>query len=193
MIDFANRRLWLGIAVAGLVQSAALGWMVWDRVQLLRNGQEAVLETIPVDPRSLFRGDYVIMSYAFGSVKRDLFPGTVGLQSGQTVYVGLVRENGMWRAGAAGMDRAALAAHRDGPVLKGRIQRNWFDRTVRSAFVPVRFGIESYFVSEGKGRELEKLVGERKIAAIVAVDAKGNAAIKGLQIDGKRVYDEPLL
>ena len=57
-------RKWLiaGLAVASL-QTAALGSMVWDRIQLLKNGREIVLPIVPVDPRSLFRGDYVILSY----------------------------------------------------------------------------------------------------------------------------------
>lgn len=57
-------RKWLiaALAVAGL-QTAAIGHMVSDRVQLLRSGREIVLPIVPVDPRSLFRGDYVILSY----------------------------------------------------------------------------------------------------------------------------------
>ena len=58
--------------------------------------------------------------------------------------------------------------------------------------VNVRYGIERYYVPEGTGGSLEKLAREKKLSAIVAVDARGNAAIKGLSTDGKRVYDEPL-
>jgi uncharacterized membrane-anchored protein len=57
----------------------------------------------------------------------------------------------------------------------------------------VRYGIESFFVPEGTGRELEALVREKKLSALVAVDGDGNAGIKGLVVDGKRVYEEPLL
>ena len=57
----------------------------------------------------------------------------------------------------------------------------------------VRYGIESYFVAEGKGRPLEETARERKLAAVIAVDGKGNAAIKRLMIDGKQQYEEPLL
>jgi uncharacterized membrane-anchored protein len=57
----------------------------------------------------------------------------------------------------------------------------------------VLYGIENFFVPEGTGHDLEKLVGERKLSALVAVDDDGNAAIKGLIVDGKRVYEEPLL
>src|SRR5690606_26923443 len=60
----ANRRtLWLGIALVALLQAGALLWMIWDRASLLANGREIVLDVVPVDPRSLFRGDYVILGY----------------------------------------------------------------------------------------------------------------------------------
>jgi uncharacterized membrane-anchored protein len=57
----------------------------------------------------------------------------------------------------------------------------------------VRYGIESFFVPEGTGRELETLVRDRKLSALIAVDADGNAGIKGLVVDGTRIYEEPLL
>ena len=56
----------------------------------------------------------------------------------------------------------------------------------------VRYGIESYFVPEGQGRRLEELAREKKLAARIAVDGRGNAAIKGLVIDGVLQYEEPL-
>jgi len=56
----------------------------------------------------------------------------------------------------------------------------------------VRYGIERYFVPEGQGLRLETLAREKKMATLIAVDAKGNAAIKGLIIDGTLQYEEPL-
>ena len=56
----------------------------------------------------------------------------------------------------------------------------------------MRYGIESYFVPEGQGKRLEDLAREKKLAALIAVDARGNAAIKGLIIDGVLQYEEPL-
>jgi uncharacterized membrane-anchored protein len=66
-------------------------------------------------------------------------------------------------------------------------------RSLPEPVLQVRYGIESYFVPEGKGVALEQLARDKKLAAVIAVDAKGNAAIKGLMIDGKLQYEEPLL
>ena len=71
-------------------------------------------------------------------------------------------------------------------VLKGR-SRLPFPTSTR-----VNYGIESYFVPEGQGRRLEDLAREKKMAARVAVDGRGNAAIKGLIIEGVQQYEEPL-
>ena len=57
----------------------------------------------------------------------------------------------------------------------------------------MHYGIEDFFVPEGKGPELEKLVGQKKLDALIAIDDAGNAGIKGLMVEGQRVYEEPLL
>jgi uncharacterized membrane-anchored protein len=48
---------------AALVQIALLAVMVADRVRILRDGTEVTLQTRPVDPRDILRGDYVVLGY----------------------------------------------------------------------------------------------------------------------------------
>jgi hypothetical protein len=45
--------------------------------------------------------------------------------------------------------------------------------------------------AQGEGHRLESLAREKKLAAPIAVDSGGNAALKGLVIDGKLEYEEP--
>ena len=42
-----GNRVWPAVIAVAAVQSAVLGWMVWERVQLLRHGREITLETAP--------------------------------------------------------------------------------------------------------------------------------------------------
>jgi uncharacterized membrane-anchored protein len=181
-----RRRVWLAVGAVALLQSVMLGAMVWDRIQLLKHGREVVLPIIPIDPRSLFRGDYVQLNYEVTRVPGPLIEGRP--RRSEAVYVSIARgADGVWTpTKAAPMHGGAGEA--DGVVLKGRLERGGSDG--QDAFV--RYGIESYFVPEGKGRELEALARDQKLAAVVAVDARGNAAIKGLMIDGKLAYEEPL-
>jgi uncharacterized membrane-anchored protein len=80
----------------------------------------------------------------------------------------------------------------DRVVLKARAAYAWPARGSTDASVRARYGIESYFVPEGQGKKLEALAREKKLAALLAVDSRGNAAIKGLVVDGVLQYEEPL-
>lgn len=189
-----RRNLWLAIAAVALGQAAVLGWMIWDRVALLATGREVVLEVIPVDPRSLFRGDYVVLGYDIS--RYTLPPGTTPPAREAPFYVTLHKGVGdRWQVAAGAAQWPAQLQPGD-VVIKGRVDYvsgQASDRSQEPTVVGLRYGIESYFVPEGSGRELEKLVGDKKISARIAVDGSGNAAIKGLISEGKPVYDEPLL
>src|SRR5690606_25052583 len=84
------KKLWLAVAAVAVLQTAALGWMVYERVRLLQTGREAVLPIVPVDPRSLFRGDYVRLSYDVTRVPGRLIKGDVS--RGEWLYVTIQRQ-----------------------------------------------------------------------------------------------------
>lgn len=185
-----NRPL-VPLLLVALVQSAVLGAMVLDRVRILKTGREITLPIIPVDPRDLFRGEYVRLGYEAGSIPARLLEGPAPGRN-EALYVVFERgDGGAWKPVKASraMPREASS---DRVVLKARARWGWPAATATEQRVGVRYGIESYFVPEGQGRRLEGLAREKKMAALVAVDAKGNAAIKGLIIDGEMRYEEPL-
>jgi uncharacterized membrane-anchored protein len=186
-----QRNLWLGIVLVAATQAAVLGWMIWQRAHLLASGREVVLEVVPVDPRSLFRGDYVTLGYGMSRIAVPR--GTPLPKRGDDIYVTLQKgEGGTWTVAGSSAEPPA-AANADQIVLKGLVDyvTSGSDRSPPETFV--RYGIESFFVPEGTGRELEALVRDKKLSALIAVDAEGNAGIKGLIVDGNRVYEEPLL
>ena len=57
----------------------------------------------------------------------------------------------------------------------------------------ISYGLERYYLPEGTGWRIEEMARKSQLSAIVVVDGSGRAAIKGLVIDGKHVYEEPLL
>jgi uncharacterized membrane-anchored protein len=178
----ALRKTLLALGIVAFAQTVVLAWMVIDRVRLIKTGREIVLPIVPVDPRDLFRGEFVRLGYDINRVPLSLLKGTLPKQS-QIVYVTLGKqEDGTWRA--VGVAGSLSAGNADQIVLKGRV--------TAIGWGGIRYGIESYFVPEGEGRRLEALAREKKLAALVAVDGAGNAAIKGLIIDGKLQYEEPL-
>ncbi len=189
-----RRNLWLAIAAVALGQAAVLGWMIWDRTSLLSNGREIVLEVIPVDPRSLFRGDYVILGYDISRYK--LPPGSKTPDRNDPFYVTLRKGPGDNWQPVAGATTPPASVSADEVVIKGRVD---FASTPgpgqpnEPVSVGLHYGIESFFVPEGTGRALEQMVGDKKISALIAVGSNGEAAIKGLISEGQRIYDEPLL
>lgn len=174
------------LAAVALVQSLALCWMVYDRVSLIATGREIVLETVPVDPRSLFRGDYVILNYEISGLKLADIGGDKDFGRDDDIFVTLKKgDGGAWQAISA--SKAYPSRPKEGHVvLRGRA-RPW-----RVGDVRVKYGIEAYFVPEGVGKALEEQVRERKLQVLVAVGADGEAAIKGLLVDGELKYEETL-
>ena len=182
---------WVAVSVVALLQTAALGYMVFDRMSLLAHGREIVAEVIPVDPRDLFRGDYVILGYSFGRGEVPVPEGTV---QGDKVYVTLKpTAPGQWEPVAADSSYPSLVGGPDNVVLKGIVSYVGHPDPAGPPKAAVRYGIESYFVPEGTGRELEKKVLEKKISAVLAFGNSGAVAIKALVVDGERIHQEPLL
>lgn len=181
---------WFAVAIVALAQTAVLVTIIYGRISLLRDGREIVVEVVPVDPRDIFRGDYVILGYGFNP--RGNVPVPQETNRGDTVYVTL-KPSGpeQWEVASASHTLVAPADPAE-VVLKG-IVNSVFERTDEPTTASVRFGIESYFVPEGTGRELEKKVRENKISAVLAVGASGDVAIKALVVDGERVVEEPWL
>jgi uncharacterized membrane-anchored protein len=182
----ASRKLLLALSIVALAQTGVLASMVVDRTLLLNNGREIVLPIVPVDPRDLFRGEYVRLGYDISAVPAILLSGPAPTRNA-AFYVTLEKNpQGGWTP----VKVTAAMPNETNPdriVLKGR-SRLPFPTSTR-----VNYGIESYFVPEGQGRRLEDLARENKMAARVAVDGRGNAAIKGLIIEGVQQYEEPLL
>ena len=59
---------------------------VYTQEDLRRNGQQVILDTMPVDPRDILRGDYVDLAYEIGRGDKAL-EFAKSLPSSQPVYV----------------------------------------------------------------------------------------------------------
>lgn len=184
--------MWTALAVVAGVQSLVIGWMVWDRVSLLSNGREIKAAVVPVDPRDIFRGDYVTLGYGFTSGADIALP--EGARMGDTVYA-LLKEQGPsdWTLASVSAETPETPGSGE-VVLKAIVDGARRGQAPGSATVGrLRFGIERFYVPEGQGRVLEKQVLEKRIVAVLAVGRDGKAALKALEADGQRIAEEPLL
>jgi uncharacterized membrane-anchored protein len=186
-------RLWL-FAAAGLIQVFFIALMVGDRVYILRTGTEVILKTRAVDPRDLLRGDYVTLNYDISSVQTGALKDTPSKGKGSAVYVKLAKDtDGFYKAVSAHTEPVPLAPGE--ALIRGFVSYGVDCGAVRKSFcdgISLNYGLESFFVPQGEGREIEKARNDGKLTVIAAVTRSGKAAIKRLLIDGSPVYDEPL-
>lgn len=188
--------VWRALATA-LLLGLVLLVLVEQRARILRGGTEIRLRSVPVDPRDLFRGDYVILAYPISTVEAEA-AGQQGFQRGERVYVSLGRdEQGFARA--TGVSREWPKAGDDVVVIAGRVTTTSTCATMADGSIDcsgrrnrlgIAYGLESYFVPQGEGKAIET-TDKARIEVVAAVSSSGEAAIKRLLIDGKPVYVEP--
>lgn len=171
------------ILLAVLFQIAALLWMAWNREDILRHGQVMELETAPVDPRDIFRGDYVRLSYRVSTLPSSLASGDLAEQvaeRGSRVYTRVSTDGGRVTALAISRQRPE-----QGSYLAGRLTRSWRPDREHDQF-RIKYGIEQYFVEQGQGLELEQRRRrddglQTPLYVKVAVGSQGTAVIRSIR------------
>lgn len=185
------------------LQAGILGWMIWDRVQILEDGTVVRLEVEPVDPRDIFRGYYVTLNYGISRITPELLGSDENFEKHQTVFVYLTKgDAGRWQASSISSEYRTPT--NGTVVIAGRIRRIDQSRPVtgddnvercatRCQVLTIRYGIEQYFTQQDAAKELENARQDGKVEILAAVDAGGNSAIKGIIVDGLIRYEEPPL
>ena len=189
------RRLWIAAIIVASVQTLVLGYMVGERAWGLRSGTEILLKTVPVDPRDLLRGDYVILNYDISRVPVSTLVGGPPKESmsNQVLSVRLMKQqDGYW--GVVESSFAALEPKPDTVILKSLPfdYVSYGDQADGSASMFVNYGIERYYVPEGQGHNIENASNDKRVAIAARVSSDGVAHIRSLLLDGKSVYEEPL-
>lgn len=144
----------------------------------LAAGTVVLLETQPVDPRDLLRGDYITLNYKISDVPLNAFspPRTNGLSPGTTVFVVLEPRGNFYEVANASTE--SLTPAKGQVVLRGRTQSWWSQSNVH-----LEYGLERYYVHEGTGNP------RGKITVQAAVPGSGRAQIKAVFLDGKPFID----
>lgn len=234
-----------------LLQALLLTGMIGYRHYWVSTGERILLKTAPVDPRDIFRGDYVHLSYDIANIDLDALAekerfgpndkvfailekeqdGSARLvsisrlqPSGGTFIQGRARnemtvsrwevtvkdEAGQrrllrprWFFGMKTGDRVLFCLNRNGDVLQHYKETDAYapqchqgsplpaviDDIKESKFTQlfVEYGIESYFVEEGKGKAIEAARNVRELKVEVSLRKDGKGIITGLLMDGKAI------
>lgn len=130
-------------------------------------GTRTLLQVVPVDPRDIFRGDYVILGYEFSQI-----PIKEGEENQWSdLYILLAeKENGIYQ-----MTSYSFTPPESGQLfIKGRINSN-FNNTIWASY-----GIEAYFVEENTGRAIEEKILQGEVYAEVFISKNGFARVRSL-------------
>jgi len=173
----------LAIAVQILIIFA----IIIFKVVVLTGGTEVILKIEPVDPRDPLRGDYATFRYNISNFDSYLF-GNEQVRNGDTVYVILREGKKYWTAQKAQKTKptADNQIFIKGKVASGGLesQAEFFpqQRFSRSR-IHIVYGIEEYYIPEGKGRGFS--FWNKEAVAKVSVDENGNAVLKQIYVDNK--------
>ena len=147
------------LAAVAVTQLAFVGVAVAPQLSARLTGDEYRLRVQPVDPIDPFRGAYVDLGYPDLRIDED---GAADELDGKgTLYVALVQDGDVWKAGGYSRSRPS-----DTPYLTCD-DRDW----------RIRCGIESWFLPQDEAAAMQAAVAAGDAIAVVKVDGRGNAAL----------------
>ena len=182
----APKRALLAGATCLLILSGMIVGHAWP----LWTGRVVTMKVVPVDPRDLFRGEYVRLDtpahrlYRQGaasasdvsSVVRPLDDVFEQAHSGAIVYVQL-EPDATGDYGPVSVSRKPAGGALN---LRGRV---W--HATKPNLLSVQFGLDAFYMREGKSRRVEQAIQQRRnVQMQIAIAASGQARIKTLLIDG---------
>lgn len=142
-----------GLIAVLVFQLLVLGGEYLNSVFPLWFGETAILKIRPVDPRSLFRGNYVRLDYEIDDIKNpDMTKGLAPLKKGDVLYVGLEEKDGYHQAKSISKEKPS-----DGLFIRGRVK---YFRSGSS--VQLKYGIEAYFAAKDRALDIEKGIRQRR-------------------------------
>ena len=162
------------LIVAIALQAVILVGMLIRSAMPLWFGTEVRVSTLPVDPRSLFRGNYARLNYDFSRINIKSFDDAEAQtprRQGEVVYVSLIKgKEGIYQAG-----KPSFTKPKEGLFIRGRVQnRSSWRKQLR-----INYGIEAYFAPKERALALEKQL-RKSALAVLMIDAGGNARLKDI-------------
>ncbi|CAH2715791.1 hypothetical protein BACCIP111895_02975 [Neobacillus rhizosphaerae] len=168
------------LILACLVPVLILLGMCFNPLLTLVKGEEITLQTIPVDPSDLFRGDYVTLRYDAEEVPKQLveqevLDETMGWGRNRVVYVLLEKKNGVHTP-----VKVTLHKPEKGIFLKGNLDFIGTNRNGNEvAFI--KYSLDKYYIEDNTGTEWEKASTKGEIWAKAKVN-NGYAILTGIEM-----------
>lgn len=165
-----------GFLVGILFELLAIFGLFVPYVLLTSSGTDVTLRTVPVDPRSVFRGDYVTLAYEVGAnipfaqladEKNELAP---------AAFVVLERKGDVYERVSVSRTQPSL---KEGQVcLRGVNQWSFYE--VGQPVTLIFPDLAQYFVEENLGREFESARNAHRLLVNASVSPSCMAVLKGV-------------
>ncbi len=162
----SKHHIFIALVCAVIVQVFVLTGMLALAARPLYTGQEIKVATLPVDPRSLFRGNYARLNYGFSELPENAFDDETVLRHGEPVYVSLKpADNGLYEYSGVSLQKPG-----EGVFVRGRLHN-------RARSRQVKYGIEAWFAPKQEALRLERELRDGAVAVLM-IDSGGKAALK---------------
>ncbi|MGG0843817.1 GDYXXLXY domain-containing protein [Peribacillus simplex] len=146
-------------------------------------GDVIKIKTAPVDPTDLFRGSYVALKYEIESVKPSQVDNSIKTEFNtrnmgdyKKVYVRLKQNSD----GLYDVDYVTKEKPTKGVYLKGELEIPY--ELQKPETLQIRYGLDNYFASEEKAKEMEKDALANPSVAVVKV-RNGNVVLTDIIIE----------
>ena len=165
-----SRRRKLVLIVVVCVQLALPLAMAGLAAADLAFGEEIRLKAQPVDPLDVFRGNYVVLRYDISNLQ-VVYP----VRRGESLCADLFQS----APGVYGARHAYAQPAGDGKSICGRARND----ARGGESVEIEYGIETYYASADRAREIEESIGRGTLFVVVDLDEDGSARIERLESD----------
>jgi len=160
-----SRKFIIGLVAAIFFQIVVLIGMYVSAALPEWIGTEIRIKTIPVDPRSMFRGNYARLRYDISRVQSPHLGDVVEIRNGEVIYVSLSKGgDGLYQYASA-----SLTAPVNGVFLRGRILGQDCEGDV--TFYRIKYGVEAYFAPKEKALQLERELRDGGVAVLMVSDS----------------------
>lgn len=164
-----TRNIFWGVVLTSLLQGCILVGEYVTAALPLWTGQEVKVKTIPIDPRSLLRGQYVRLNYSFTQLPTKELISEHDLRNGEVVYVSLKNAGDHYEYLSASLEEP-----RQGVFLRGRIANRKYEED--REYFRIRYGIEALFLPKKDAINKETKLRDGGIATIM-VASNGKARL----------------
>lgn len=189
----------LKFIIAVSLQILFLLFIIFNHQMALSQGKKILLKTAPVDPRSLFSGDYVTLNYEISRIDLSTVETDIEYNKNQAknykysmndpkkdVYVKLIKKPDLKYWTPVSVTYLKPKLNDDEVFVVGKKQYSWGEIDI----INISYDFESYYVQEGTGNALEGTMRNgSEIETLVEISLTGNGKglINKIYQDGKEI------